>query len=85
MLRAVRKHGGEIGICGTCMDARGLGDADLTDVVASELARRADRVDRVGGQREAASIQRAPRAPRTQGGSTSGLESYNGSTLTLGA
>ena len=32
MLRAVSKHGGEIGICGTCMDARGLGDADLTDV-----------------------------------------------------
>ena len=32
MLRAVSKHRGEIGICGTCMDARGLGDADLTDV-----------------------------------------------------
>ena len=32
MLRAVSKHGGEIGICGTCMDARGLADPDLTDV-----------------------------------------------------
>ena len=24
MLRTVVKHGGEIGVCGTCMDARGI-------------------------------------------------------------
>ena len=31
MLRSVTKRGGEIGICGTCMDARGLTDAELSD------------------------------------------------------
>jgi uncharacterized protein involved in oxidation of intracellular sulfur len=30
MLRNVGRHGGEIGICGTCMDARGITDAELT-------------------------------------------------------
>jgi uncharacterized protein involved in oxidation of intracellular sulfur len=29
MLQAVAQHRGEIGICGSCMDARGLQDADL--------------------------------------------------------
>jgi uncharacterized protein involved in oxidation of intracellular sulfur len=29
MLGAVGRHGGEIGVCGTCMEARGIGDADL--------------------------------------------------------
>ena len=31
MLRAVSRHGGEIGVCGTCMDARGITDAELAD------------------------------------------------------
>ncbi len=30
MLGAVVKHGGTVGVCGTCMDARGIPDADLT-------------------------------------------------------
>lgn len=29
MLRAVSLRGGEIGICGTCMDARGIGEAEI--------------------------------------------------------
>jgi uncharacterized protein involved in oxidation of intracellular sulfur len=31
MLRNVHHHGGEIGVCGTCMDARGVADGELTD------------------------------------------------------
>lgn len=31
MLRHVGRHGGEIGVCATCMDARGISDAELTD------------------------------------------------------
>jgi uncharacterized protein involved in oxidation of intracellular sulfur len=31
MLRNVGRHGGEIGVCGTCMDARGIADPELTD------------------------------------------------------
>lgn len=31
MLRAVARHGGDIGVCGTCMDARGIADTELTD------------------------------------------------------
>lgn len=31
MLRSVARHGGEIGVCGTCMDARGIVDGELTD------------------------------------------------------
>jgi uncharacterized protein involved in oxidation of intracellular sulfur len=31
MLRNVGRNGGEIGVCGTCMDARGMADAELTD------------------------------------------------------
>jgi uncharacterized protein involved in oxidation of intracellular sulfur len=31
MLRNVGRHGGEIGVCGTCMDARGIADAALPD------------------------------------------------------
>jgi len=31
MLRAVTRRGAAIGVCGTCMDARGLVDADLVD------------------------------------------------------
>lgn len=31
MLRAVLKHRGEIGVCGSCMDARGLTDAEIEE------------------------------------------------------
>lgn len=31
MLAAVTRHGGRVGVCGTCMDARGLADADLVE------------------------------------------------------
>src|SRR3990172_9220080 len=31
MLRAVAKRGGVVGVCGTCMDARGMIDADLVE------------------------------------------------------
>lgn len=31
MLHAVARHGGAIGVCGTCLDARGIGDAELTE------------------------------------------------------
>jgi hypothetical protein len=31
MLRAVGGHGGDVGVCGTCMDARGIADTELTD------------------------------------------------------
>ena len=31
MLRNVGRHGGEIGVCATCMDARGISDEELTD------------------------------------------------------
>ncbi|MBU1227462.1 MAG: DsrE family protein [Actinobacteria bacterium] len=29
MLRSIVRRGGEIGVCGTCMDARGITDAEL--------------------------------------------------------
>lgn len=31
MLRGVARHGGEVGVCGTCLDARGVTDAELSD------------------------------------------------------
>ncbi len=31
MLHAVARHGGEIGVCGSCMDARGIAEPELTD------------------------------------------------------
>ena len=31
MLRSVATRGGEIGVCGTCMDARGIADGELSD------------------------------------------------------
>ncbi|MDO9053177.1 MAG: DsrE family protein [Gallionella sp.] len=31
MIGNVIRHGGEVGICGTCMDARGMGDSDIAD------------------------------------------------------
>lgn len=31
MLRGVTRHGAEVGVCGTCMDARGIGESELTE------------------------------------------------------
>jgi uncharacterized protein involved in oxidation of intracellular sulfur len=31
MLKAVARHGAEIGVCGTCLDARGVSEAELTE------------------------------------------------------
>lgn len=31
MLKNVARQGGEIGVCGTCMDARGIGEAELAE------------------------------------------------------
>jgi len=31
MLGNVIRHGGEVGICGTCMDARGMSESDIAD------------------------------------------------------
>ena len=31
MLGIVARRGGKIGVCGTCMDARGIGDAELSE------------------------------------------------------
>lgn len=31
MLKTVLKHGGEIGVCSSCMDARGIADAELIE------------------------------------------------------
>jgi uncharacterized protein involved in oxidation of intracellular sulfur len=31
MLRNAAKHGAEIGVCGTCMDARGISEAELAE------------------------------------------------------
>ena len=31
MLRGAARHGGEIGVCGTCMDARGITEAELAE------------------------------------------------------
>ena len=31
MLQVVSQHRGEIGVCGTCMEARGLADTDLVE------------------------------------------------------
>lgn len=31
MLGAVARRGGEIGVCGTCMDARGIADTELVE------------------------------------------------------
>ncbi|MBK6465272.1 MAG: DsrE family protein [Myxococcales bacterium] len=31
MLKGPSRHGAEIGICGTCMDARGIAEAELTE------------------------------------------------------
>jgi len=31
MLRAVVRHGGEVGVCGTCMEARGITETELAE------------------------------------------------------
>jgi uncharacterized protein involved in oxidation of intracellular sulfur len=31
MLRSVTRRGGEVGVCGTCMDARGITDPELVE------------------------------------------------------
>jgi len=31
MLAAVQRHGGTIGVCGSCLDARGIGDQELIE------------------------------------------------------
>jgi uncharacterized protein involved in oxidation of intracellular sulfur len=31
MLRGAARHGAEIGVCGTCIDARGITEAELTE------------------------------------------------------
>ena len=31
ILGNVTRHGGEVGICGTCMEARGMGDGDIAE------------------------------------------------------
>lgn len=31
MLRGVTRHGAEVGVCGTCMDARGIGESELAE------------------------------------------------------
>ena len=31
MLRAAIRHGAEVGVCGSCMEARGIGDAELCE------------------------------------------------------
>ena len=31
MVRNVGRHGGDVGVCGTCMDVRGISESELTD------------------------------------------------------
>lgn len=31
MLRSLTRRGGEVGVCGTCMDARGITDVELAE------------------------------------------------------
>ena len=51
MLRGVVRHGGSVGVCGTCMDARGIGDAELAEGCArstlEELTNWTQQADRV--------------------------------------
>lgn len=43
MLRQVGKRGGEVAVCATCMDARGIADVELTDAARrSSLAELTD-------------------------------------------
>jgi uncharacterized protein involved in oxidation of intracellular sulfur len=51
MLRAVTRRGGEVGVCGTCMDARGITDVELAEACQrssmDELADWTQAADRV--------------------------------------
>lgn len=51
MLKGILVKGVEIGVCGTCMDARGIGDEDLVEgarrSTMDELARWTDQADKV--------------------------------------
>jgi len=51
MLGSVIRHGGRVGICGTCMDARGMGDGDISEGTArstlAELAEWTEWADKV--------------------------------------
>lgn len=51
MLRLVLREGGQVGVCGTCMDARGITDAELTGdchrSTLNELADWALQADRI--------------------------------------
>ena len=51
MLRGVVRHGGSVGVCGTCMDARGIGDSELAEGCArstmEELTNWTQQADRV--------------------------------------
>jgi uncharacterized protein involved in oxidation of intracellular sulfur len=47
MLGAVARHGGEIGACGTCMDARGMAAEELAAGIQPD-ARGTRGLDRVG-------------------------------------
>lgn len=51
MLRSVVRRGGEVGVCGTCLDARGITDAELAEGCRrstmdelTDLTQQADRV-----------------------------------------
>ena len=51
MLRAVTRRGGDVGVCGTCMDARGMTDDELVEgtrrSTLGELTEWTQRADRV--------------------------------------
>ena len=49
-LKMIARAGGEIGVCGTCMDARGMADTDLVDGCLARQPRRAECLDRLGRQ-----------------------------------
>jgi uncharacterized protein involved in oxidation of intracellular sulfur len=49
-LSAAARHGAEIGLCGTCMDARGVGEGALGEGRAPLKPRGARGLDAVGGQ-----------------------------------
>jgi uncharacterized protein involved in oxidation of intracellular sulfur len=51
MLGSVTRRGGEVGVCGTCMDARGITEAELAEgcrrSTLDELTDWTQRADRV--------------------------------------
>lgn len=51
MLRSVIRHGALVGVCGSCMDARGLDQGGLAKGVPSEFRGRTHRLDTGGRQR----------------------------------